>query len=191
VSKVVSKDSSKKTSRLVPVYGANGKRLRNRSMASVETLLEQGKIMLTYTKRGAIKAAQFLDGGGANPIRTTAHLGTQYSFHNRIRQDAPLFAWEHRPLVQPQDIEALFGETVESQLDRDLYVRAIFRAVPLSCMTGGQLAGETPQTPSPEAPAAAKRVLSIADFADRRRMIRAKREGLHRPVEFDSEMRAA
>ncbi len=72
--------------------------------------------------------------GGANPLRATAHAGTKYCFHNRVGQSR---VWEHKDLLGTKDVEALFGELTPAELERrDLFVRAVFRNVPLSCMSG-------------------------------------------------------
>ncbi len=119
------------TNRIVPTFAANGKRLRNHSAAHVEQLEQRGVVQLSRTAKGRIKACQFLTGLGANPVQKTANTGTVYSFYNRVG-DAQL--WEHRQMVQRQDVEALFGLPVERGEDLELYLRGIFRAVPLSCM---------------------------------------------------------
>ena len=133
------------TQRVVPTFAANGKRLRNHSSAHVEQLELRGVAQLSRTPKGRIKACQFLTSLGANPVQKTASTGTVYSFYNRVG-DAQL--WEHRQMVQRQDVEALFGLPVERSQDLDLYLRGIFRAVPLSCMRTEVIMPRPSKTPA-------------------------------------------
>ena len=139
--------------RIVPTFASNGKRLRNHSVAHVEQLGERGVVQLSRNAKGRIKACQFLTAIGANPLQKTAHAGTIYSFFNRC---GDVQVWEHKQMVQRQDAEALFGLPIERSEDLDLYLRGIFRAVPLSCMRTAEIMPPKSPTKTPA------KVVSIA-----------------------------
>jgi hypothetical protein len=129
---------------MIPTYAADGRRLRDYALSSIERLLTLHLIIVARNRKGKIVCAHFRPVGGANPLRRAAHLGTRYSFE--LPLPSGHFAWTHRRLLQSQEIEALFGE-LDDRDDADQFVRAVFRAVPLSVMR--------PKPPSPPAPAAA------------------------------------
>jgi hypothetical protein len=133
----------------IPTYAADGRRLRDYPESSIQRLLALDKVTVTYKRKGKIACAFFRPLDGANPLRRSAHVGTRYSFEEPLPSGH--FAWKHRRLLQSQEIEELLGEPVEDERHLDLFVRSIFRAVPLSVMR------TTP--PSPTAPAS--NVISI------------------------------
>ena len=137
----------------IPTYSADGQRRRGYSPEAIERLLSLHLVVVQRNRKGAIAVAMFRPTSGANPIQPTAHMGTKYSFLERL--DDGNHAW------------ALHGLPASDHRDADLFVRAIFRAVPLSCMT------------RTKAPA---KVVNIAEF---------RRRKAARPIEFDSERRAA
>jgi hypothetical protein len=165
--------------RLIRTYAANGARLRDRSLESVETLEALGKVAVRRSKRGTITVCQFRsEPNGANPIAKTAHLGQVYSF----RQELPSGhrVWKHRALVQSQAVEALFGEPAEDPQALDTFVRSVYLHVALSVIT--EPAPRTPPTPA--------KVVNIAGYAARRRPSDKKaRRDAPRPIEFDSQLR--
>jgi len=167
-----------KATRLIRCYAANGNRLRDRSSESITALLAQGKISVRRNQRGTITVAQFLsEPNGINPIRQTAHMGQSYSWAQPLGTGHK--AWKHRELLQSQEVEALFGETIEDRKTLALYLRSIFRRVALDCLT----------SPEPAPPKQPANVVNIADFAHRRKA--GPGPGVQRPIEFDSERRAA
>jgi hypothetical protein len=166
------------TPRLIRIYASNGTRLRDRSLASITTLAEQGRIAVSRNRRGTITCAQFIsEPGGINKIRATAHMGQAYSFPQSLPSGHK--TWKHRSLLQSQEIETIFGEPVEDQKVLDLYLRSIFRRVALDCIADPKPA----PTPTPA------NVFNIADYANRRK--RTVGAGVSRPIEFDSERRRA
>ena len=116
----------------IPTFRADGRRVRDYSLEAIERLLGLSLIVVKRSRKGRITCAQFKSDAGANPLVKSAHMGQQYSYEHHLPSGH--CAWSHRDLIQRQDVEALFGETVESRQDVDLYVRAVFRAVPLSCL---------------------------------------------------------
>ena len=124
--------SSLSSERKIPTYAADGRRLRDYSLAAIERL-ESLSLVVVRRLNGRIRCALFRGLMGANPLRATAHAGTRYSF---LRRSGEVRLWEHAPLVQRQEIEALFegARSVEDARLLDRFVRAIFLAVPLSCL---------------------------------------------------------
>lgn len=129
--------------RLIPTFAATGKRIRDYSPSAIARLLALDLIVVERYRRGAIKRAHFRPQGGANPVKAHAHMGTHYSYEQPLPSGR--YAWTHKPLLQEQEIEALFGEIDSSTEPADRFVRAVFRAVPLSVMR--------PQPPSCAGPA--------------------------------------
>jgi len=163
---------------MIRCYAANGSRLRDRSLASVETLLSLGKVSVSRNRKGTITGCQFKSDGGANPILQTAHLGQMYSFEQHLPSGHT--CWKHRALLQSQAVEALFGEPVESRTDLDLYIRSIYMNVALSVKV------EAPRTRPARS---AANVVNIADFEHLRKPTQRKASGPSRPIEFDSQLR--
>lgn len=124
---------AKKTkSRDVPTFRADGRRVRDYSSEAIARLHALGLIVVGRSRKGRITCAQFKSDAGANPLVKSAHMGQQYSYEQALPSGH--YAWRHRELIQRQDVEILFGERPENKRELDLYVRAIFRAVPLSCL---------------------------------------------------------
>lgn len=121
-----------KTAKAVPTFRADGRRVRDYSMEAIARLLALGMIVIARSRKGRITCAQFKSDAGANPLVKSAHMGQQYSYEQALPSGH--YAWRHREMIQRQDVEMLFGERPESKRELDLYVRAIFRAVPLSCL---------------------------------------------------------
>jgi hypothetical protein len=115
----------------IPTFGADGRRLRSYSLPAVERLLSLSKVVVRRNRRGRITSACFRPTDGANPLRLTALMGTRYSYQQQLDEHR---AWSHRRLIQRQDVEALMGEELLDEVEIDVYVRAVFRAVPLSVM---------------------------------------------------------
>jgi len=95
---------------MIPTFAADGRRLRNRSLQSVENLLALSMVVVRRGRRGQILAAQFRPLSGANPLRHSALSGTRYSFHG---QGAMRMVWSHRDHMGAAESD--------------------FQAVPLSC----------------------------------------------------------
>ena len=87
-------------------------------------------MIVKRNRRGQVVCAQFRYGREPSPIRKSAHRGQRYSVI-RTLGDARL--WQHRRLVQAQDLERALGLAIDEE-DADLFVRAVFRAVPLSIL---------------------------------------------------------
>jgi hypothetical protein len=121
--------------RKIPTFAADGRRLRAYSLAAIEHLLSLSKVVVRRDERGRITVAQFRGLGGMNPLRQTAHAGTRYSFLVRCGDHK---AWEHKDLLSSRDVELLFDLSKSSHEEelrsRDRAVRAVFLAVPLSCL---------------------------------------------------------
>lgn len=153
----------------VPTYASDGRRLRRYTLEAIERLEKLDLVAVQRNRNGRIVCAHFRPADGANPIRSTAHMGTQYSFDETLPSGHS--AWKHRALLRDERaLASLFGEQPDDPADAELFVQAIFRAVPLSCM-----AGKT----SPK-------VISIN--AGRKRKTKPTAA---RPIEFDSERRIA
>jgi hypothetical protein len=114
----------------IPTFAADGRRLRNYSPEAIERLLIRGMIVVRRNKRGRIICAQFREDNGANPLRQTAHMGSNYSFEEHC---GDAYVWQHKPLMKPQTAARLMGEEVEDERIVDRYVRAIFQNVAISC----------------------------------------------------------
>lgn len=155
------------------MFASDGRRLRDYSLRAVELLLAISRVVVERNKRGEILCATFRPLSGANPLSKSAHMGQRYSYAQPLADGH--YAWRHRELIGERDIEALFGELTEHELEsRELFIRAVFRAVPLSILRRPGVKKSTPA-----------RVFSIE--AGRSRASR-------RPIEFDSayhETRAA
>ena len=87
-------------------------------------------MIVKRNRSGKIACAQFRYGREPSPIRKSAHRGQRYSV---IRTFGDARLWQHRRLIQAQEIEYLMGERIDSY-EADLFVRAVFRAVPLSIL---------------------------------------------------------
>jgi hypothetical protein len=168
---------------MIKCYAANGSRLRDRSVASVETLASLGKVSVTRHRRtGTIIGCQFKSEAlGANPILKSAHMGQSYSFEQHLPSGHT--CWKHRALLQSQAVEALFGDTVESRNAIDRYIKSVYMNVALSVIV------ESPRTAPAPAASASNKVVNIADFEHLRQPSQRKATGPARPIEFDSQLR--
>jgi hypothetical protein len=126
-----SKPRKSKTEKRVPTYAADGRRLRDYVPSAVEHLFKLSLVVVRRNKSGRVVLAQFRGVGGANPLRATALAGTRYSFIERLHESR---CWSHRRLLPREAVENLLGKPVEDAVTLDRYLRAIFRAVPLSVM---------------------------------------------------------
>ncbi len=152
------------TDTTVPTYASDGRRLRRYTLEAIERLERLNLVAVQRNRHGRIVIAHFRPTDGANPIRTTAHMGTKYSFNEHLPSGH--MAWKYRRLIRDERaLAAMFGESPDDVEDAELFVRAVFRAVPLSCM------------------AKPAKVVSI----DTSR----KQKATARPIEFDSERRVA
>lgn len=153
-------------SQKIPAYAPdNSTRRRSYSLEAIERFLALDLVVAIRGRKDKILRVYFREPDGGNPLRASGRMGTKYSFDQTLPSGRS--AWKHRELVcDERDLAALFGEPPDDPVEADLYVRAIFQAVPISCMT-------QPQSPTPA------KVISID----------AGRKA--RPIEFDSERRAA
>ena len=156
----------------IPTYAADGRRLRNYPLLQIENLLTSGAVRVDRNRRGEIKAANFLPVSGS-AANISAFMGQTYSFHEHLPSGHR--AWKHSSLFRGSVRELLDADA--SERERDEFVRNIFRAVPLSVMA----ASADVATPAPK-PA---KVISIDSYRKKRPAVSA------RPIEFDSERRAA
>ncbi len=127
---------AKKPQKRIPTYATDGTRLhgyrmRDYALSAIERLLKLSKVVVRRNRQGRIVSAQFRPECGANPLCATALAGTRYSYLEQIYEHR---VWSHRRLLPRQDLEKLAGEPLESEAEREQFVQAIFRAVPLSCM---------------------------------------------------------
>lgn len=144
---------------MIPTYRANGRRVSDSKPDRAARLLQEGLVAGSYTRHGRLRSIQFKHDCGRNPVSKRAHQGQRYSYPAHL--PSGYHAWTHRDLIGKHDIEGLFGELTPAELqNRELFIRSVFRAVPLSVLRGC-----TPAHPAPAAPTT------------------------HRPVEFDSQMR--
>lgn len=170
------------TEKTVPTYAVDGRRLRSYTLEAIERLLQMDLVAVQRNRAGRIVTAHFRDGEGANPIRATAHLGTKYSFNQHLPSGRT--AWKYRALMRDERaLAASLGEIADDPVDADLFIRRVFRAVPLSCIK---------RTSAPESLPAGKqftgsvKVVSIETARAKR-----KAPAAARPIEFDSERRVA
>ena len=143
----------------VPAYSASGRRVRNYSLAAVETLLAEKRCSVKRTKTGRITSVQLfpLTSGTAaadekTPLRKTIHVGQRYSHRQQV-DEAGHRTWRHVPLLTPRTEEA------------ELFLMKIFRAVPLSCLEPAPeiAAPAENEKPDPEPP--------VAEMKPRRRAL--------------------
>jgi hypothetical protein len=83
----------------------------------VERLLSLSLIAVKRNRRGEIVCIHFRPRDGANPLQASCTMGQRYSFLERVGDGR---CWAHKRMLAPPDEE------------RDLYLRRVFRAVPLS-----------------------------------------------------------
>lgn len=111
------------SARLIPTFTAEGTRWRDSSQEAIERWLASGRVIVKRSRNGRIVCAQFrYVPNGASPVRKTPPRGQRYS---RIRNLGEARLWQHKRLVQRRDLE---------EREADLFVRAVFRAVPLSIL---------------------------------------------------------
>lgn len=164
-------------SQKIPAYAPdNQTRRRSYSLEAIERFLALDLVVAIRGRKGKILRVYFREADGGNPLRTSAHMGQAYSYEHHLPSGRSV--WKHRKLVRDErDLAALFGEPPDDPVEADLFVRAIFRAVPLSCIQHEQ----APEPPK-KTPGGAK-VIPI-DSARRKKPAK-------RPAEFDSEWRKA
>jgi hypothetical protein len=131
----------KPKSRLIPTYRASGRRWRDHALPTIERWLALGLVVVSRSKKGRITCAQFKSDGGENTLVAHAHMGQHYAYEQHLPSGH--YAWRHRDLHQRQEVEAHFGEKLDTREAVDLYLRGIFRAVPLSCMAAKNVSRET------------------------------------------------
>jgi hypothetical protein len=119
--------------RSIPSYAADGTRLRKDfSEEAVEHLLALSLVVVRRSPRGRIQCALWRGETGAHPLRATAHLGTRYHRLRRVSETS-LKIYELRDLLGERDSDVAKLSPVE-RAQRDLFLRRVFREVPLSVM---------------------------------------------------------
>jgi hypothetical protein len=116
----------------IPTWRADGSRFRDFSLEAIEHLERLSKVVVKRSRRGKVLAAHFRPTDGSNPLRATATLGQRYHV---LEHAGNYRLWQHRRLIPSQDLEQLLGVALDSPEEIDLYLRGIFRAVPLSVLT--------------------------------------------------------
>jgi hypothetical protein len=107
----------------IAVYKADGRLEGRFTVEAVERLFSLSLAVVRRDKRGAITCANLRPLDGSNPLLASCSMGQRYSYREHC---GDYRAWAHKNLIQRQDLE------IESALDLDRYVRAVFCAVPLS-----------------------------------------------------------
>lgn len=121
----------------IPTYAHNRQRCRRYSLASIERLLREGKVIVDRNSRGEITAAMFRPRPEREVkprCRNTVSTGTYYS-HLVTLDERGHQLWQHKDLLTLSEMDVIMGERVDEIEDRDRFLAAIFRAVPLSCLT--------------------------------------------------------
>lgn len=181
----------------VPTFAADGRRLRNYTPEAIEHLLSLSLVAVERGRKDRIKCAFFRPTSGASPVRPKAHMGTKYSSNELLPSGH--HSWKHRRLLQSQHLEEILGVPVANEKELDRFLQSVFRAVPLSCLVSN-FDGKPEMTPAAEQqPKAAvmskadRKVVAIDSFAARRYSFGTakKPEQPNRPLEFDSQLRAA
>lgn len=150
----------------IPTYAADGRRLRSYTPSAVARLISLDQIVVECNRKGKIVCATFRPASGANPIRKTAHLGQHYSFREALPSGH--HCWKHSNVLTRREAGELAGHDLE-KVEGDRFIRTVFWAVPLSILQRQEKA-------------TAAKMVSID---------RGRKPRVSRPVEFDSEMRAA
>jgi hypothetical protein len=181
----------------VPTFAADGRRLRNRTPESIEHLLALSLVVVERGRKDRIRAAFFRPTDGATPVKPRAHMGTKYSYNEHLPSGHT--AWKHRRLLQSQQLEELLGIPQASDEDLDRFLQSVFRAVQLSCMVS--CFDQKPEmTPASEQRKAKSNLVAISSAKKKNNVVSitsSKSAGakVHvlpaRPLEFDSQLRAA
>lgn len=107
--------------RLIPVWLPDGQRVRSRSLASIERLLEANKVIVRRNGKGRIVAAQYRPHLEAEREFRLEELATRYSFWRRI-EGKEVWNLKALPNWQFADSSASYEECQEQ-------VRQMFSAV--------------------------------------------------------------
>jgi hypothetical protein len=142
---------TKKSIRFIAAYDAHGRRMRSYSLEAALRHVADARAVPTFSRRGTLTAITFRP-TSTRPatVLKTAHMGQRYSYPERVGEH---YAWTHAPMLSPRTLSHLAERELEAE-QAELYLMAIFRAVPLSCMR-----------PAPEPPANVVRI----DSARRKR----------------------
>lgn len=123
--------------RRIPTYTADGARLRDYSLASIERLLEQERVTVQRAPTGVILCASFRPTDerqnplpGRNPVAKKVHRGTYYS---SLKSDGNSRVWQLHKLPTSRDFEHLYGRP-RNRRESELFARAVFRSVERSVM---------------------------------------------------------
>lgn len=120
---------------MIRTYSSDGLRLRDYSESAIEKLAALGRVIVTFRVLASgerrMACATFCPQNGSR-IRASAHMGQTYSFREKLPNGSR--AWKHADLLSPASIRKLAGKPLELE-EIDLYLRRVFRAVPLSCLS--------------------------------------------------------
>jgi hypothetical protein len=146
----------------IRTYSAEGRRYRDYSLDALLKLARMRKVYFSFGRRGQLLCANFLPHDASKLLRT-AHMGQHYCFPEKLGGAGN--CWSFSPFLNPHNLPGVEARTAE---DVDLFLRAIFRAVQLSCVRRDD------ETPPPS--------LKVVSIASARRP---------RPVDVIGERRAA
>ena len=163
----------------IATYAADGSRLRDYPLSSIEYLLAKDAITVRRNVRGEIRKAFFRPTLNTSALLKTAHLGQSYSYEQLLPSGH--HAWKHREFITPEQVLELENEGIEAT-DVERFIQQTFCAVKLSVLAR-----------STKLPA---NVVAIDAFPEKRAAVRKlgrkKLTGrIVRPIEFDSQRRAA
>jgi hypothetical protein len=124
----------------IPTYAANGVRLRNYSLTTIDAclgMLPPSVVVKRNRRTGLITSAQFMplpkDSSavdGKEEIRKHAHMGQRYSTL-AVVDDLGHRAWRYTPLRTPYEMRR---DPDLTPADLERWLQAKFRAVELSCL---------------------------------------------------------
>ena len=164
----------------IATYAADGTRLRNYPLSSIEYLLGLDEIEVRRNSRGHITKAFFRPTPTSSSMQQTALMGQSYSYEQLLPSGH--HAWKHRNFVSQEDEKDAVDEGVDPK-ELEEYIRNTFRSVALSVLA----------QPPAKAPS---NVVAIDSVPAKRAAVRKRgrnsfRGPKIRPIEFDSERHAA
>ena len=139
-----SQNTRTRSASTIPAYSSSGRRLRNYSLEAVERFLSATPPTCSVKrnrKTGRICSVQFFPLPqnsaaleGKEPLRKTAHMGQHYSFPQQVDESGRR-VWRFAPVLVPRDV------------DSEMFLMSVFRAVPLSCLKAVELPPSAPAAP--------------------------------------------
>lgn len=168
----------------VPTFTSDGRRLRNYSRVTLEAMASAGRVAVERNRQGQIVCATMRHQDGANPISKNAHMGQAYSYAQVLPSGHR--AWTHTKLVDTRDL------TVQESIDAEQFVRRVFLGVPLSVTTTSAKPAAAQVVSIETYRERRKRLAPVLCIADYRHRVQVgKTPASARPIEFDSQRRAA